>query len=150
MYEKIFGCVDQGRDEMSSLVTQWVDAAVLAEDGGNERVQQLTKRGADLALFRMLQYEAMISIFLSDPLPHLRTLFNIADVSELEYERDAELAKGARDSVFAMMDAVKTKDSEKITAVFHELAASLKQFDAELMTVALELGFINKEGGCKL
>lgn len=139
MLKEAIESIDQGRDEMSALVTRWADAAVQAEDSGDKRAQQLTKRGADLALFRMLQYEAMISIFLTEPLSHLRALFHIADASELEYERDAELAKRARDNIFTMMGAVKTRDSGKIVAVFHELADGLKQFDTELMTISLEI-----------
>ncbi|GIP55267.1 hypothetical protein [Paenibacillus vini] len=131
--------LEQERDSVAEVLTCWADLAAREEERGeNEQAQVLTNRGADLALFRMLLHECTVSIYLVEPLPHLRTLFHIADTCELEHARDAGLAKQARDCIFALMSGLQARDSDRIVDALCDILMATEAVDAELGAVRQE------------
>lgn len=61
-----------------------------------------------------------------------------ADSSELEYARDAELAKQARDCIFTLMSGLQAKDSDRIVSALCDIFAAAEAVDAELEAVKQE------------
>lgn len=124
---------------MVEVLNYWTGLSVIDEGrGGSELARQNANRGADLALFRLLLHECTVSIYLVEPLPHLRTLFHIADTCELEYGRDAKLAKQARDCIFALMSGLQASDSDRIVTSLCDIVTAIEAVDSELGTVAME------------
>jgi len=138
--------LERGRDAMESLVTSWAGLAVEAERGGDAQLQEITTRGADLALFRTLLGEVGAVPSIKNPKAYVRTLFNFADAAEIEYGRDGVLAKQTRDCLFKLMEALGAIDADSIISAFADAIAAMRQIDDQLEQLSEEYEAHTKGG----
>lgn len=130
--ESTIASLERGREKMEALLTGWTQLAVEAERNGDVKLQGITTRGTDIALFRVLLGEAGTSPYIANPQTFVRTLFHIADKAELEYGRDASLAKQTRDCLFNLMRGLGAADADRIVTALVDIMEATDVLDAKL------------------
>lgn len=130
--EESIARLERERDAREALLTTWSGWAVTAERSEDTVLQEITTRGTDLALFRLLLGEAGASPYRENPQALVRTIFHLADKAELEYERDAALAKRTRDCLFNLLRGLGNKDATMIIEALADILEVIDALDVEL------------------
>lgn len=138
--------LEQERDAREALLTTWSVLAVTAERSEDTVLQEITTRGTDLALFRLLLGEAGSSPYTENPQAFVRTLFHLADEAELEYERDAALAQRSRDCLFKLLSGLGDKDADKIIESLVDIIETIDSLDVKLGSLRDEYETLAKGG----